>query len=115
MNNSQYKKQLLEKMAQQRKNKTKVAPKVVSKVVSKASSQVPEVVNKPESDIKAISLVIDKLKKITPDGRLIDAMDFSSLPNINGNFLEELILRLTSIETLLNAVNDKLTVFTASD
>ena len=107
--NTQYnKKQLLEKMSAQRDNQHKNKTEVMSQ-------EQPKVVNKPQSDIKAIDLVISKLKKLTPDGTIIDAMDFSALPNINGNFLEELILRLTSIETLLNSVNDKLNVFTASD
>ena len=101
MNSSQYKKkQLLEKMSAQRKVASQVAH---------------EVVNKPVSEVSSVDLVIGKIKKLTPDGTIVNALDFSALPNVNGNFLEELILRLTSIETLLNSVNDKLNVFTASD
>lgn len=68
---------------------------------------------KPKSVIKSVNLIISKLQHLTPEGEVVDAMNLNTLPNRNGNFIDDVNNRLDAIETLLNTVNDKLTILTS--
>ena len=68
---------------------------------------------KPKSVIRSVNLIISKLQHLTPEGEVVEAMDLSTLPNSNTNFIDDINIRLDVIETLLNTVNDKLTILTS--
>lgn len=70
---------------------------------------------KPKSVYKAVDLIVGKLKRIDDAGDILEAMDLSTLPDSNTNFIDDINNRLDSIETLLNAVNDKLTILTSKE
>ena len=70
---------------------------------------------KPKSVIRSVDLIISKLKHLTPEGEIVDAMDLNTLPDTDTNFIQDIFNRLDAIETLLNAVNDKLTILTSNE
>ena len=70
---------------------------------------------KPKSVIRAVDLIVNKLKHLTPEGEIVDAMDLTTLPDTDTNFINDINNRLDTIETLLNAVNDKLTILTSNE
>jgi hypothetical protein len=69
---------------------------------------------KPERVIKAVNIIANKLQHLTPTGEIVEAMDLNSLPNSDTDFIEDITNRLDAIESLLNAVNDKLTILTST-
>ena len=70
---------------------------------------------KPKSVIRAVDLIVNKLQHLTPEGEIVDAMDLTTLPDTDTNFINDINNRLDTIETLLNAVNDKLTILTSNE
>lgn len=69
---------------------------------------------KPPNEIRAIDLVMSKIKRINANNEIVDAMDLSKLGDIT-NFIEHVIYKLNSIENLLNDVNNKLTILTSNE
>ena len=69
---------------------------------------------KPPNEIRAIDLVMSKIKRINANNEIVDAMDLSKLGDIT-NFIEHVIYKLNAIENLLNNVNNKLTILTSNE
>ena len=70
---------------------------------------------KPLNEKRSVDLVVKKLNKINDAGEVVEAMDLSTLPNSDSDFITDIKNELSNIQTLLNTVNERLNSLTNSN